>query len=293
MAGAKGRYLILGGGGMLGTDLQAALPSRQVIAPSSAELDIRDAAAVLEAAAGSEVVINAAAYTRVDDAEAHEDDAHAVNAIGAENAARAAAEAGARFVQLSTDYVFDGRAEDPYREDAPRDPAGAYGRTKAEGEERVLAAHPSPFIVRTAWLYGAAGGNFPRTMLRLAAERDTVSVVTDQVGQPTWTADLAGWIVTLLDSGAEPGIYHGTSSGSATWFAFARAVFERAGLDPERVLATDTATFAPRAPRPAYSVLGHAAWTLAALDTPRDWAAGLDEAFKRGVFDVELEGLKT
>ena len=291
MARAKGRDLLLGGNGMLGTDLRAALPTREVIAPSSSELDIRDAAAVLKAAAGAEVVINAAAYTRVDDAETHEADAHAINALGAENAARAAAEAGAKFVQLSTDYVFNGLADEPYREDAPRDPAGAYGRTKAEGEERVLAAHPSPYIVRTAWLYGAAGGNFPRTMLRLAGERDTVSVVTDQVGQPTWTADLAGWIAALLDADAAPGIYHGTSGGSTNWFMFARAVFERAGLDPERVLPTDTATFAPPAPRPAYSVLGHTAWTLAALDTPRDWTAGLDDAFKHGVFDVELKGL--
>jgi dTDP-4-dehydrorhamnose reductase len=286
------RYLILGGGGMLGTDLRAALPSREVLAPSSAEVDVRDAAAVLQAASGADVVINAAAYTRVDDAESHEDEAHAINAIGAENAARAAAETRARFVQLSTDYVFDGAADEPYREDSPRAPKGAYGRTKAEGEERVLSAHPSPYIVRTAWLYGAAGPNFPRTMLRLAGQRDTVSVVTDQVGQPTWTADLAGWIRALIDAGAEPGIYHGTSEGSTTWWGFARAVFERAGLDPERVLPTDTATFAPVAPRPAYSVLSHAAWTRAALDTPRDWSTALDEAFRRGVFDDELKALK-
>jgi dTDP-4-dehydrorhamnose reductase len=285
-------YLILGGGGMLGTDLLRALPSRKVTAPTSAELDIRDATAVLAAASGADVVINAAAYTRVDDAEAHEDEAHAINAIGAENAARAAAEAGAKFVQLSTDYVFAGTADEPYREDAPRDPAGAYGRTKAEGEERVLASHPSPFIVRTGWLYGAAGGNFPRTMLRLAGERDTVAVVTDQVGQPTWTADLAGWIISLIEMDAAPGIYHGTNGGSTNWFAFARAVYERAGLDPERITPTDTATFAPPAPRPAYSVLGHSAWTLAALDTPRDWTAALDDAFKRGAFDSELEALR-
>jgi dTDP-4-dehydrorhamnose reductase len=285
------RYLILGGRGMLGTDLREALPSRHVDAPSSSELDVRDAEALRAAAVGADVVINAAAYTRVDDAEKHEDEAHAINAIGAENAARAAAEAGARFVQLSTDYVFNGLADEPYREDAPRDPVGAYGRTKAEGEERVLASHPDPYIVRTAWLYGASGSNFPRTMLRLAAERDTVSVVTDQVGQPTWTADLAGWILALLDANAAPGIYHGTSEGSTTWFAFARAVFERAGLDPDRVEPTDTATFAPPAPRPGYSVLAHGAWTRAALDTPRDWAAALDAAFKRGVFEAELKAL--
>ena len=290
---AKTSFLILGGAGMLGADLRAELPEREVTAPSSADLDIRDAAAVLEAAAGADVVINAAAYTRVDDAETHESDAHAINAIGAENAARAAAEAGARFVQLSTDYVFDGTASEPYREDAPRTPASAYGRTKAEGEERVLAAHPSPYIVRTAWLYGAGGRNFPRTMLSLAAERDTVSVVTDQVGQPTWTADLARLIAQLLEVKATPGVYHATNSGSTTWFGFAQAVFERAGLDPERVVPTDSSDFVRPAPRPAYSVLGHGAWTLAALDTPRSWEAALDEAFKKGVFDAELEGVRS
>jgi dTDP-4-dehydrorhamnose reductase len=290
--GSRARYQILGGGGMLGRDLRALLPDREVIAPSSAELDIRDAAAVTAAANGVEVVVNAAAYTAVDDAESHEDEAHAINAIGAENAARAAAETGARLIHLSTDYVFDGVADAPYREDAPRHPLGAYGRTKAEGEERVLAAHPDAHIVRTAWLYGAGGSNFPRTMLSLAAQRDTVSVVTDQLGQPTWTADLAGWITTLVDSGADPGIYHGTNGENTSWFAFARAVFENAGLDPERVLPTDAASFPRPAPRPAYSVLGHTAWTRAALDTPRPWREALDAAFAGGAFDAELEALR-
>lgn len=286
------RFLILGGGGMLGTDLRALLPEREVLAPSSAELDIRDAAAVTAAAAGVEVVINAAAYTSVDDAESHEEEAHAINAIGAENAARAAAETGARLIQLSTDYVFDGVADEPYREDAPRHPLGVYGRTKAEGEERVLSAHPGAHIVRTAWLYGGAGGNFPRTMLKLAAQHDTVSVVTDQLGQPTWTGDLAGWIAELVDADAAPGIYHGTNGESTTWFTLARAVFENAGLDPERVLPTDAATFPRPAPRPAYSVLGHTAWTRAALDTPRPWRDALDAAFTAGAFDTELEALR-
>jgi dTDP-4-dehydrorhamnose reductase len=286
------RYLVLGGGGMLGADLLAEFGEKNVVAPRSADLDIRDADALREAASGIDVVINAAAYTRVDDAESHEDDARAINATGAGNAARAAADAGARFVQLSTDYVFAGRADEPYREDAPVEPASAYGRTKAEGEQLVLEAHPSPYIVRTAWLYGAAGPNFARTMLKLAAERDTVSVVSDQVGQPTWTADLAGWIADLLRVDAAPGIYHGTNGGSTSWFGYARGVFDRAGLDPERVLPTDSASFERPAPRPAYSVLGHTAWTRAALDTPRDWTAALDEAFADGAFDPELEALR-
>ena len=282
------RTLLLGGAGMLGTDLRRIL-GRRAEAPTSAELDIRDAAAVEAAAAGVDVVVNAAAYTRVDDAETHEDEASAINAAGAENAARAAAAAGAKFVQVSTDYVFDGEADEPYREDAPLNPLGAYGRTKADGERRVLAAHPDAYIVRTAWLYGDAGSSFPRTMLRLASERDTVSVVTDQVGQPTWTMDVARMISALIESNAPGGIYHATNADTATWFAFAQELYRRAGIDPQRVLATTSAEFVRPAPRPAYSVLGHSAWTLAALDVPRPWREALDDAFDDGAFADLLE----
>ncbi len=282
------RTLLLGGAGMLGTDLQRIL-GRKVEAPTSAELDIRDAAALKAAVEGVDVVINAAAYTRVDDAESHEDDALAINGAGAENAARAAAAAGARFVQVSTDYVFDGKADEPYREDAPLNPLSAYGRTKAEGERRVREAHPDVHIVRTAWLYGHNGSSFPRTMLSLASERDTVSVVTDQVGQPTWTLDVARLINALIESNAPGGIYHATNGDSATWFVFAQELFRRAGLDPQRVLPTTSSEFVRPAPRPAYSVLGHTAWTRAALDTPRTWRAALDDAFDDGAYADLLE----
>jgi dTDP-4-dehydrorhamnose reductase len=273
---------------MLGTDLQRVF-GRKVEAPTSSELDIRDAAAVEQAASGVDVVINAAAYTGVDEAETHEDDAMAINAVGAENAARAAAAAGARFVQVSTDYVFDGTADEPYREEAALNPLGAYGRSKAEGERLVLAAHPSPYIVRTAWLYGHSGSSFPRTMLSLAGQRDTVSVVTDQVGQPTWTMDVATLIEGLIESNAPEGIYHATNSDSATWFVFSRELFQRAGLDPERILPTTAAEFERPAPRPAYSVLGHTAWTRAALGVPRPWREALDDAFDDGAF-ADLAG---
>lgn len=276
------RYLIAGANGMLGNDLQRALGGREVLALGRAELDVTDASAVDAAVADVDVVINASAYTAVDDAESNEDAAYAINASGAENLARAAASAGARMVQVSTDYVFHGDATSPYPEDAPLDPLGAYGRTKAAGERLVRAAHPGAHIVRTAWLYGQHGGNFAHTMLRLAAQRDTVSVVTDQVGQPTWTGDLAAAIVALLDSDAPAGVYHGTNAGSASWFDFARAVFEVSGLDPERVLPTDSSAFVRPAPRPAYSVLGHDAWARVGLAAPRDWRAGLAAAAEDG-----------
>lgn len=281
------RYLIAGAGGMLGHDLRRALDGRDVVALARTDLDITDAEAVADAVAGADVVINAAAYTAVDAAESDEDAAYAINATGAENLAKAAAAAGGRMVQVSTDYVFRGNATAPYDEDALLDPLGAYGRTKAAGERLVRAAHPGAHIVRTAWLYGENGGNFAHTMLKLAANRDTVSVVTDQVGQPTWTGDLASAIVSLLDADAPAGSYHGTNGGQASWFDFARAVFEVAGLDPERVLPTDSSAFVRPAPRPSYSVLGHSAWNRAGLTAPRHWRDALQAAYASGALDIE------
>lgn len=275
------RYLIAGAGGMLGADLQHVLAGREVTALARGDLDITDATAVRDAVTGHDVVINAAAYTKVDEAETDEASAFAVNATGAGILADAAAANGARLVHVSTDYVFDGAGTHPYSEATPRDPLGAYGRTKAAGEELVLA-HPYVYLVRTAWLYGEHGPNFAQTMLRLAGERDTVSVVTDQIGQPTWSRDLASAIVRLLDAGAPFGVYHGTNSGEASWFDFARAIFEDSGLDPDRVLPTDSSSFTRPAPRPGYSVLGHAAWDAAGLPAPRPWRDALRAAIAEG-----------
>lgn len=276
------RYLIAGAGGMLGRDLQHELRDRDVVALDRAALDVTDGTAVRDRLAGFDIVINTAAYTKVDDAEAHETEAFAINATGAANLAAAAAASGARFVQVSTDYVFDGTATSPYPEDAPRHPVSAYGRTKAEGEALALAANPDTVIVRTAWLYGEHGPNFAKTMLRLAQDRPTVSVVDDQHGQPTWTRDLARQIVLLLDAAAPAGIYHGTNGGQTTWYGFAKAVFEGGGYDPERVQATTSAEFVRPAPRPAYSVLGHDRWRQVGLAPMRPWQDALDEAFETG-----------
>lgn len=285
------RYLVTGASGMLGRDLQHALSGRSVTALSRADLDVTDRASVSEAVTGYDVVFNASAYTKVDDAESHEDVAYAVNALGTENLAVAARSAGARLVTVSTDYVFQGNAATPYSEDAPRDPLNAYGRTKAAGEELALAAHPDgTFVVRTAWLYGEHGPNFVKTMLRLADTHPTVTVVDDQRGQPTWTADLATQLVRLADSDAPAGIYHGTAGGETTWFGLARAAFDAAGLDPERVLPVSSADFVRPAPRPAYSVLGHDAWTAAGLEPMRDWQDALVEAFRRKAFDDNAAG---
>lgn len=280
------RYLIAGASGMLGQDLQKALSGREVTALDRAALDVTDLGAVRQAASGHKVIINAAAYTKVDDAEEHEGLAHAVNARGAENLAIAAAENGARLVQLSTDYVFNGRATTPYAEDTPLDPISAYGRTKADGERLAQAANPgATYIVRTAWLYGAGGPNFAKTMLRLAQTHETVSVVDDQLGQPTWTGDLATQIVALLDSDAPAGIYHATNAGSASWFDFARAVFEAAGLNPDKVTPTDSSRFVRPAPRPSFSVLAHDSWRVVGLAPLRDWREALAAAAHAGVLE--------
>ncbi|WP_431279724.1 dTDP-4-dehydrorhamnose reductase [Leifsonia poae] len=282
------RYLITGASGMLGADLQRALAGRDVTALGRADLDVTDLDAVRAAVAGHDAVINAAAYTKVDDAETHEEQAYAVNATGPQNLAIAAAENGAKLVTISTDYVFDGAATSPYEENAPRDPINAYGRTKAAGEELALAAHPEgTYIVRTAWLYGAGGPNFAKTMVRLAGSHDTVGVVADQLGQPTWSGDLAVRIVALLDADAPAGIYHGTNSGEATWYEFAKAVFSEAGLNPDRVTPTDSAQFVRPAARPSYSVLGHTAWQAVGLPPMREWKEALADASRHGVLEAE------
>ncbi|ROS53020.1 dTDP-4-dehydrorhamnose reductase [Frigoribacterium sp. PhB24] len=282
------KYLVTGARGMLGTDLLEALFGRDVTVLGRADLDVTDRDAVLAAVQGHDVVINAAAYTAVDAAESDEEAALAVNGTAAGLLAEATASVGAKLVQVSTDYVFDGDATEPYPEDAPIAPVSAYGRTKAEGERLALAANPAgTYVVRTAWLYGAHGGNFAKTMVKLAASHDTVKVVDDQLGQPTWTADLATQIVALLDSDAPAGVYHGTNSGSASWFEFAQAVFEEAGLDAARVEPTDSSSFVRPAPRPSYSVLGHDAWGRAGLVPMRPWREALAEAASRGVLQSD------
>lgn len=252
-------WLVLGGTGMLGQDLEQTLRRRGegVVSLGSAGCDITDPLAVARAVAdhAPDVVVNCAAYTAVDAAESDEAAAFALNATGAANVARAARAAGAALVHVSTDYVFDGHADTPYDVEHPQDPRTAYGRTKAAGEWAVRAIHPDARIVRTAWLYGAHGSNFVATMIGLAARRDTLDVVADQVGQPTWTGDVAETIVGLVEQDCPGGFYHGTSSGSGSWFELAREAFTLAGLDPQRVRETTSDAFQRPAPRPAYSVL--------------------------------------
>jgi dTDP-4-dehydrorhamnose reductase len=278
------RWLVLGAGGMLGHDLVAELSTMddvELTATTRSTVDIRDEVAVRKAVDGQDVVLNATAWTDVDGAEADPDGALAVNGSAVGLIARACADAGARLLHVSTDYVFPGDATSPYPEDAPTDPINAYGRSKLAGEEHVLAT-PNGYVVRTAWLYGEHGNNFVKTMLKLAQTKPTLDVVDDQRGQPTWSADVAARIAdlgTALGRGeGARGIFHATSSGEASWYELAREVFLLIGADPARVRPTSSAAFPRPAPRPAYSALGHARWREIGLQPPRNWRSALHEA---------------
>ncbi|MEE6259930.1 dTDP-4-dehydrorhamnose reductase [Plantactinospora sonchi] len=288
MTGA--RWLVTGAGGLLGRDLVTVLAGRadaEVTAATRAELDVTDPAAVRVAVRGHDVVLNTAAWTDVDGAESREADATEVNGDGVAHLARACAETGARLLHVSTDYVFAGDATQPYPEDAPTAPVNAYGRSKLAGEQAVFRLLPhTGYVVRTAWLYGAHGPNFVRTMLRLAAERPHLDVVDDQHGQPTWSYALAGRLVELAEAAgrgvAPPGAYHGTAAGRTTWYGLAREVFRRSGLDPDRIRPTSSDRFPRPARRPGYSVLGHDGWARAGLPPLPDWRAQLAEALRPG-----------
>jgi dTDP-4-dehydrorhamnose reductase len=268
---------------MLGLDLADRLrrDGERVTALTRRDLDVTDAAAVRDAfqRVRPDVVVNCAAWTAVDAAEAHEAAALAVNGVGPANLASASSSCGARMVQLSTDYVFDGTARQPYAEDAVQAPRSAYGRTKLAGEQAVLGQLPDTgYVLRTAWLYGLHGSNFVRTMIRLERQRPEVDVVDDQHGQPTWTVDVAGQIIALMRRKAAPGVYHATSSGQTTWCGLAREIFRQLGADPARVRAVPSSAIDRPAPRPAYSVLGHDRWRRAGIAPIGDWQRALSRA---------------
>lgn len=282
------RWLITGAGGQLGVDLQRVLTpaaqagTDQVLALSRRELDIADPTAVEACltAFRPDLVLNAAAYTAVDRAEEEIAAAFRANATGPQVLADGIARHGGRLLHVSTDYVFNGHARTPYATDAPTDPQSVYGRSKLAGEQAVRVALPDrSWVVRTAWVYGVDGANFVKTMVRLAAERQTVSVVTDQRGSPTWSADLARGLVALASAPGSAGVYHCTNSGDTTWYEFTQAIFEELGADPGRVLPTTTGEFPRPAPRPAYSVLSDHAWHAAGLAPLRHWRAALSAAF--------------
>ena len=251
------RLLVTGAAGMLGRDVVAAAQDagHEVAALARAELEITDAEAVRAAVAAArpDAIVNCAAWTDVDGAEAAEQAATAVNGAGAGNVAEAAAGAGAHLVHVSSDYVFDGEAAEPYPEAAATGPRSAYGRSKLAGEHAVVAAGVRAAIVRSSWLFGPHGRNFVDTMRRLGAERDELAVVDDQIGSPTYTGHLAPALVTVAERGLT-GVLHVAGGGRCSWFDLAVATFEETGIAC-RVRPQSTADAGRPAPRPAFSAL--------------------------------------
>ena len=254
--------LVTGANGQLGREMQrlSAVSPNNYTFTDVAELDVTDAGAVRQAVAQTraEVIVNCAAYTNVERAEEDEEAADRLNRGAAENLARAAEANGATLIHVSTDYVFDGTAHTPYREDTATSPLGAYGRTKLAGEEAVKASGCRYLILRTAWLYSEYGNNFLKTMLRLTSERETLRVVFDQVGTPTYAGDLALAIFSLIETGryaGNEGVYHFTDEGVCSWYDFAVEIAAAAGHDSCRIIPCHTSEYPTKAQRPAYSVL--------------------------------------
>ncbi|MDT5340668.1 MAG: dTDP-4-dehydrorhamnose reductase [Mycobacterium sp.] len=262
---------------------EAARRGHRVLALTSADCDVTDPTAPERHIAAGDVVINCAAYTNVDKAEADEAGARAVNAAGAENVAHACARAGAELIHVSTDYVFSGDfgggQPRPYEIDDETNPMNVYGRSKLEGEFEVLSAMPNAHVVRTAWVFsGGDGSDFVATMRRLAAGDGQVDVVADQIGSPTYVGDLVGALLQVADGSIEESVLHAANQGAASRFDQARAVFELVGADPERVRPVGTDRHTRPAPRPPYSALASQSSAAAGLTPLRPWRDALAAA---------------
>jgi dTDP-4-dehydrorhamnose reductase len=271
------KAIVTGAGGMLARALVPALETKGWVVVPLAKADadvtrIEDLRRTF-AAARPDWVFHLAAFTRVNDCETREEYALRVNGAGAGHAAKAAAEVGAAVMLVSTDYVFDGKSRQPYREDDATAPLNAYGRSKLAGEQATRAENPRHLIVRTAWLYGRGGRNFPDTILGQAREGKALRVVNDQIGSPTWTEDLAPALARLAANGAS-GTLHCTSSGECSWYGFAKYLIEKEGLDVpvEAIRSADL----PPPIRPAYSALSNERYEKATGHRMPDWEDSVD-----------------
>jgi dTDP-4-dehydrorhamnose reductase len=288
-------WLITGGSGQLGIAVSQELDKHGIAfdAWSSKDLDITQSSNTSEAIEKLSpiVIINCAAWTDVDGAESHEIDASRVNSDGPENLAIAAKRWNSKLIHVSTDYVFSGDSQSPWQISDEINPQSAYGRTKAQGESRVLANYSeNSFIVRTAWLYSPWGKNFAKTMTKLAIQgTGEVRVVNDQVGQPTSASDLAKQLVELGLSTSPAGIFHGTNSGQASWYEFAQEIFNLAGADVGRVNPVSSSEYPRPAKRPSYSVLSHDAWASTSVKPLSDWRIALAEAMPAIISAVKTE----
>jgi len=275
------RILITGANGQLGHDLQHVLQDHQLTLMEVPEFDLtKPGVEASITAARPDVVIHAAAYTDVDGAEREPEQAMAINAVGTERVAKAAAEAGARLLYLSTDYVFDGRQGVPYRENDEPHPVNVYGQSKLEGERRAVVYCPNTLVIRTAWLYGSHGKNFVKTIMRLVSEQPELRVVSDQRGSPTQVGDLASAIKQVLDTNLK-GIAHATGAGDCTWYELACEIVSLMGA-AARVQPISTAESKRTAQRPLYAVLSNRVLADAGISLPH-WKDALGRFVKSTV----------
>lgn len=272
------KILITGATGQLGLELQKQLLERKIkyIALSKSQLDISNFNDVndIMIMQRPNVVINCAAYTKVDDCEKNEINAFKVNAIGTQNMAIATNKISSKIVHVSTDYVFDGDTNIPYREYDMKNPQSVYGKSKSMGENFIEVLNPKHFIVRTSWLYGE-GNNFVKAILDMALKKDELNIVDDQIGTPTSTVDLARTIINLIQT-EKYGIYHGTCEGSCSWYDFARKIFEFKKFH-RKINRISTEQLNKLAPRPRYSVLDNFMLKLIGLNTFRSWENSIEE----------------
>ncbi|QJC51134.1 dTDP-4-dehydrorhamnose reductase [Paenibacillus albicereus] len=287
----KRKVIVTGAGGQLGRDLVSLLNEEEyeTFGLTRSELDFskREEVDRIVSLLKPDIIIHSGAYTKVDQAESEPDVAHQVNGDGAGYIAAAAERIGAKLVYVSSDYVFDGSASQPIPESAATHPINVYGASKRKGEEQSQALCSRCFIVRTSWVYGIHGANFVKTMLNLARQGKPLSVVQDQVGSPTFTRDLAACMLGLMDT-ERYGIYHVSNSGFCSWYEFAQAIFEEAGLEVE-LAPVSSDQFVRPARRPAYSVLGHEALREHGFPEMRHWRDGLKEFVRMGSAIKQLQ----
>jgi len=273
------KVLITGANGQLGKELVELFTAKgfEVYGFGRDKMDITKQAQVQEVISTLKpnIILHSAAHTKVDLAESEPEQAFLINAYGTRNVAVAADAVGAKLVYVSTDYVFDGTTDEPYSEFSPTSPLGVYGKSKLAGEQFVRDLHSKFFIVRTSWVYGKHGTNFVKTMLKLGEEKKELSVVSDQIGCPTYTLDLAHVILDLVDT-QKYGVYHVSNSGSCSWYEFAKEIFKISKMEVQ-VKPCTTEDFIRPAKRPKYSVLGNLSVKLNNFKEPRSWKSGLKE----------------
>jgi len=290
----KKRWLITGAGGQLGSEFANLFDADpEVYAFNSSELDVTNSETLkntIDSVRPSHI-LNCAAWTNVEKAEINHAEVMEINAYAVGNLASISKRLGIHLTHFSTDYVFDGQKESPYETDDSINPLSNYGLSKSIGEDAIRDIYPEgALIIRTSWLYSRYGSNFLKTMLRLEQERETISVIQDQVGQPTSAADLASFILRILRDRDLVGIFHASNSGSASWYEFACEIFRLKGKDPARILPIKSSEYPQVAKRPQFSVLSLSKWRSVGVDPMQSWQEALFDTFQNGQLKKEPLG---